>query len=123
MLDFSDPRFWLEVIVLIVTVANSFTIWLRQPGKDAKASVTALERKIELERRAKAETEERERQEVLLKLQHLEDRVAHMPTDEELATLHGEVHSIKAQLEGQRELLKRVEHQTTLIHEHLLRSK
>jgi hypothetical protein len=112
-MNFTDPRFWLDVFLMALTGANSLTLWLRQPGRDAQAATAALAAEVKADAQA-----------IRLKIQALEDHVAHMPTDEELATLRGDVHSIKAQLEGQRELLKRVEHQTTLIHEHLLsRSK
>lgn len=107
-----SPGFWLDAIQSIVLVALAFVQWLRKPGEDAGKAI-----------KEHAQLVDEQLGGLRGRLQHVEDRLQHMPTDEELATLRGDVHAIKAQLEGQRELLKRVEHQTTLIHEHLLRSK
>lgn len=53
----------------------------------------------------------------------LSNTVAHMPTDKEVALLHAEVAQTKARLDGMNELLKRVDHQTTLISQHLLNKR
>jgi vacuolar-type H+-ATPase subunit E/Vma4 len=111
-MNFTDPRFWLDVVLVIVSGMNLIAMWLRKPGSDALAAVKAVDERVKVEHQA-----------MTLKVQALEDHVAHMPTDEELATLRGDVHSIKAQLEGQRDLLKRVEHQTQMIHDHLLNNR
>jgi hypothetical protein len=108
-MNFTDPRFYLDIAVIVVSIINMLFTWLRKPGEDAAKAVKALGDKVELERQA-----------LVLKLQTLEERVAHMPTDEEIATLRGDVHTIKAVVEGQRELLNRVERQTNIIHDHLL---
>ncbi|MFM9902151.1 MAG: DUF2730 family protein [Polaromonas sp.] len=52
----------------------------------------------------------------------LEEAVKHMPTDREVQRIAHDVSAIKARQEGQAELLKRMEHQTNLIHEHLLKT-
>lgn len=51
----------------------------------------------------------------------LEETMKHIPTDEEIARIREDVASTKSRVEGMSDLLRRVEHQTTLIHEHLLR--
>ena len=111
-MNFTDPRFWLDSLQWSVVLATAATTWLRRPGEKASQAVTQLTERID-----------RERNEIVARISSVEERIQHMPTDEEMATLRGDVHAIKAKLEGQGELLKRVEHQTTLIHEHLLRSK
>jgi len=108
-MNFTDPRFWLDLAQWLIVLALAGVTWLRKPGEQATAAVKAL-----------AEQVERERQALAMKIQALEDHVAHMPTDKEMETLRGDLQSIEAQLEGQRDLLKRVERQTSLIHEHLL---
>lgn len=119
-----DFRFGLEIVVLLFTVANSIAIWLRKPGQDAKAAVEALSVRFEEQRKEDAKALIVERQSMQIKIQQLEDHLDHMPTDEELAHLRGNIQEVKAVVEGQRDLLKRVEHQQTLILEQLLaRSK
>lgn len=122
-MNFSDPRFWLEAAVLLITSINSAVLFVMRPGREAQAAVQALAERLAREREEADAKAAADRAELVSRVQHVEDHLQHMPTDEELATLRGDVHSIKAQLEGQRELLKRVEHQTQLIHEHLLRVK
>lgn len=106
------PGFILDFVQTLVLFVLAAVQWLRKPGEDAGKAVKEHTQAVDEQLSG-----------LRGRLQHVEDRLQHMPTDEELATLRGDVHAIKAQLEGQRELLKRVEHQTTLIHEHLLRSK
>jgi seryl-tRNA synthetase len=50
----------------------------------------------------------------------LETDVKHMPTKEDVSKLREQAASTKAQVESMSEQLRRVEHQTTLIHQHLL---
>lgn len=106
------PGFVLDVIQSAVLAILALVAWMRKPGEEAGKAL-----------KQHAQLVDEQLGGLRGRLQHVEDRLQHMPTDEELATLRGDVHAIKAQLEGQRELLKRVEHQTTLIHEHLLRTK
>lgn len=109
-MDFSDPRFWLDLAQWAGIMVLAALSWLREPGQQATAAVKRL-----------AQEHDAERQEIKLRLQQLEERISHMPTDEELAELKGDVSAIKARLEGFSDLLRRVEHQGNLIHEHLLR--
>jgi predicted nucleic acid-binding Zn-ribbon protein len=109
----SDPRFWLDAFLVVLTGINTAVVWLRRPGEEAKQSIQSLGHRID-----------DELGELTSRLAVVEQRMAHMPTDEELATLRGDVQQVKAVVEGQRDLLKRVEHQQTLILEQLLqRSK
>ena len=55
-----------------------------------------------------------------MRLTRLEEQMEHMPTDGEFAHLAGEVATVKAQVNGVAALLQRVEHQLSLINEHLL---
>lgn len=56
-----------------------------------------------------------------MRLTKLETSMKHIPTDEEIAALREGVASTKARVEGMSEQLRRIEHQTNIIHEHLLR--
>jgi Protein of unknown function (DUF2730) len=108
-MNFADPRFWLEIAVLALTGINTAVVWLRRPGEEAKASIQQLGVRIDGELGHLA-----------TRLHVVEQRMQHMPTDEELATLRGDVQQVMAVVNGQRDLLKRVEHQQTLILEQLL---
>lgn len=124
MLNFSDPRFWMDAVVIGMTVINTIVVWLRRPGVQAQEAVNALSGRLDKELDALRNTTSRIESSLSARLLGVEERMLHMPTDEELATLRGDVQSVAASVEGQRDLLKRVEHQQTLILEQLLaRSK
>lgn len=55
------------------------------------------------------------------RMTRLEADVKHLPTDAEFSAIREDVATTKARTEGMAEALRRVEHQTNLIHEHLLR--
>lgn len=108
-LDFTDGRLWLEVLVLILTTINTGVVWLRKPGEEAKAQINLLSDRVDDDLKG-----------LSIRLQSVEERMKHIPTDEELAQLAGDVQTVKAVVEGQASLLRRVEHQQTLILEQLL---
>lgn len=56
-----------------------------------------------------------------VRLTRLETAMKHMPTDEEIGQIRSDVATTKAQVEALSEGMRRVERQTNLIHEHLLR--
>lgn len=100
-----DPTVILFVITLINSVA-AFLLWLRKPGQDASTEIAAF-------KSAAAEVAGGFKG----RLDVLEERVAHMPTDEELAHLKGEMHGLSAQLSGMseqmlpvRQALDRIQH-------------
>ena len=100
-----DFPFWFEVLRWGVTLLLALVVWLRKPGEQAAQAVNLLNGVV-----AKLQEEVRV----------LQERIQHMPTDEELALLKGDVATIKAEVKGVSQLLERVEHQNTLIHQHLL---
>ena len=100
-----DFPFWFEVLRWGVTLLLALVVWLRKPGEQAAQAVNLLNGVV-----AKLQEEVRV----------LQERIQHMPTDEELAQLKGDVATIKAEVKGVSQLLERVEHQNTLIHQHLL---
>ncbi len=79
-LDFTDPRFWLDVAQMVAIAA----LWLRKPGEDATARVGKLEGQLQV----------------------IEERIRHMPTADELTELEGTVKSIAAQLDAMQDNVK-----------------
>ena len=58
-----------------------------------------------------------------LRLTTVEERLKHVPTSDELAQIEGNVSEVRAKVDGIDDLLRRVEHQTNLIHQHLLNGR
>lgn len=73
-MNFTDPRFWLDLLQCMCLAV----LWLRQPGKDAKTVVQAVEGRVGV----------------------LEERMSHMPTKEKLEELNGKVQAMKATLDS-----------------------
>ena len=58
-----------------------------------------------------------------VRLSTIETSVKHLPTGEDVGDLREDVAFTKARVEGMSEAVRRVERQTNLIHEHLLRTR
>lgn len=119
-MNFSDPRFWLDLFLVCLTALNTAVVWLRKPGEQAQAAVEALSDRLDKELGEIKSDAVKAQAQLSGRLQAVEGRMDHIPTDDELATLRGDVQEVKAVVEGQRELLRRVERQQTLILEQLL---
>lgn len=114
--DYQAFGFWLDTAqwVSIVGVA----VWGYLRGKDnenAKAIKAVAEQLQQLD-----ESFSRRHQEDATRVTRLEERVQHMPTDDDLTVVAGQVKEVAARVEGMETLLRRIEHQTNLIHQHLL---
>ena len=97
-MNFTDPKFWLEAIVLTLTAINSLVLFLRKPGVDAIAAVTKLRDDMSLFH-----------QTISTEQAVLRERIAHMPTDEELAELAGSVQALSANQKAMNATLSRIE--------------
>lgn len=116
MMDYQALSFWLDAAqwVCIVGVA----VWGYLRGKDSENTVAIAAVSKQLQRLDQTVT--KQHQEDSVRVARLEERVLHMPTDEDLTEVAGEVKEVAARVQGMEDLLKRIEHQTNLIHQHLL---
>lgn len=78
---------WLVVALAVWNFLLTVAIWLRKPGEDASEAVASLEKK-HAEALAAVNTE----------LATFRERMQHMPTDDELSELRGDLQAIAAQL-------------------------
>lgn len=118
-LDYRAAGFWLDFAQWMFIGLLAIWGYLRTKDKDNAAAVREVRRQVQDHITAAGIVNVQQD----TRLTTLEERVRHMPTDEEIAHLASEVASLKAQVNGMAALLSRVEHQTHLIHEHLLRQK
>lgn len=110
---FNDLAHWAAVIGL--------GVWgyLRTKDKDNAAAVASVSRKLDdFMETARVSNEDQNTQLALLR-----ERVAHMPTEQDIARLGSDLATVKAQVNGVANLVTRIEHQTNLIHEHLLKNR
>ncbi|MGA0569633.1 DUF2730 family protein [Variovorax sp. VNK109] len=114
--DYRAAGFWFGVLQWVTQGLVVVWVYLRTKDKDNQKAVEALQTTLSAFIKAAGEANEAQN----VRLTTLEEKVTHMPTDEEIAHLTGDVSTVKAQVNGIAALLTRVEHQTQLIHQHLL---
>lgn len=90
-IDFSDGRFWLDLIQSIVMLGLFVFVWLRKPGEDARNRLADIERETG-ERLVVLETDVRV----------IKERMEHIPSKEELAELEGRLATLLAHIDGLR---------------------
>jgi N-glycosylase/DNA lyase len=113
------PMVWVYLFVAqwIFNIGVGVWLYFRDgDNKNAKA-VTKVEKALE----AFIRESERNRNDQNARVGRIEAVMEHMPTAEEVTSLRESAARAEAQIEGMNALLKRVDHQTGLIHEHLLR--
>jgi hypothetical protein len=115
-IDYGAMKFWLDIAHWIALIILAVWGYLRTKDNDNVLAVKSVAQ--ELANFIKASTEAKQEQQTRITV--LEEAVKHMPTDQEVAQIANDVASMRSRLEGQSQLLQRVEHQTSLIHEHLL---
>lgn len=114
--DYTAARFWFDIAHWVALIALGVWGYLRTKDNDNASAVKLVA--TELTAFIKASSEANEMQNTRLTV--LEEAVKHMPTDQEVQRIAEDVSAMKARQEGQGELLKRIEHQTTLIQQHLM---
>lgn len=105
--NYQEASFYLKVAEWVAIGATAAWTYLRTKNNDNEKAIAALTKSVDG---------------VNTRLAVLEERVAHMPNDEEIGQLSGQVASLQSQVDGVTGLLQRLERQTTLIHEHLLKN-
>lgn len=118
-IDYSAAKFWLDFAHWVFLLAMGVWVYLRTKDNDNAAAVQRVAKDLSDFIKASGECNEVQN----LEINTLKELVKHMPTDQEVQRIAEDVSSMKSRIEGQGELLKRVEHQTNLIHEHLLKNR
>lgn len=111
-MNFTDPKFWLELVIVVWNMGLTAAIWLRKPGQDASAAVEALR-----------EEHGGELSSVNLRLAQIQTEMKHMPTSEELAQLEGTVGKINERTEGMADNMQTMRGQLNRIETYLLNQK
>lgn len=118
-MDWGAARFWLDMAQW--AFMGLVAIWAYLRTKDTDNTRAIKEVAVKLDNHMETSREANDMQNA--RLVALESTLKHMPSQEEIGDLREAVAATKAQVEGMAHSLTRVEHQTNLIHEHLLRSK
>lgn len=118
-MDYKAAAFWLDVLQWASIVAVGVWTYLRNKDNDNDTAIKAVNKSVG-DLRTVVEAGEASQN---LRLATIEERMRHIPSAEELARIEGDVSEVRTKVEGTLELLKRVEHQTNLIHQHLLNGR
>lgn len=115
-MNFSDPRLWLDVVVILAAIVNTAVTWLRKPGQAAMDGLAKLREHVDVKHRGVQEDVgtlrkhvDEQHQETYTKLAVLHERMEHMPTNEELAQLAGSVRVMSEAQERMSVQLSRIE--------------
>jgi hypothetical protein len=117
--DYSAAKFWLDAAHWAFLLGLGVWVYLRTKDTDNAKAVQKVADELAEFIKASAESNADQN----LQINTLKELVKHMPTDQEVQRIAEDVSSMKSRIEGQADLLRRVEHQTNLIHEHLLKNR
>jgi len=118
-IDYKAAAFWFDVAQWMSIIVVAVWSYLRTKDSDNQQAIGDVASKLaEFIKQANAANEQQNN-----RLTIVEESLQHMPTNEEINHLSRDVATVKAQVNGVAALLERVEHQTQLIHEHLLNRK
>lgn len=110
---FNDIAHWIAIIAL--------GVWgyLRTKDNDNAKAVQKVAQELADFIKASGECNAEQN----LQLNTLREKLSHMPTEQDLTHLSNDISAMKSQINGVAGLLTRVERQTNLIHEHLLKQR
>lgn len=111
-MNFSDPEFWLKVLLVVWNAALTGAFWLRKPGQDAQQAVVALDRRL-VEENAQFDR----------RLVVIEETIKHLPTGEEMAEVKNIVVRVESVCEGQNALLNALDMRSRRMEDFLLNQK
>ena len=117
--DYKAAAFYLDVLQWLSIGVVAVWGYLRTKDNDNVKSVAAVAKQLgDFIASSRSANED-----LHTRLTTLQEQVRNMPTDQEVTHLSNDVSAIKAQISGVTNLLARVEHQTNLIHDHLLNKR
>ena len=110
---FNDVGHWVAVLGL--------GVWgyLRTKDSDNTRAVARVDEKLD----GFMETSRGTHEDQNAQLVQLREKINHMPTEKDVTHLSNDLATVKAQINGMASLLTRIEHQTNLIHDHLLNKR
>jgi len=115
-MNLTDPRFWLDLLQWFIVLAVAATTWLRKPGEAAVAGLATLRDHVDTQHKAisgDVATLRRhvddQHQVMHNNLAVIGERIAHMPTSEELAELAGSVKTLARMQDDMSKSLYRIE--------------
>lgn len=115
-MDYKAAGFWLDFLQWLSIGVVAVWGYLRTKDRDNALAVKKVANELAEFIRVSGESHHAQS----LRLTTVEERLRHIPTAEELARIEGAVSEVKARVEGVEVLVKRIEHQTNLMHQHLL---
>lgn len=114
--DYGAAKFWLDVAQWVFIGVLAVWAYLRGKDSDNKKAIQAVADELaDFIRQSRLANDDQNN-----RLTTLQEKVSHLPTEQDVTHLSNDMSSVKAQINGMAGLLSRVEHQTNLIHDHLL---
>lgn len=111
-MNWSENKFYLDIVQWLVTLALATTVWLRKPGTDAGLAVNRLRADVDLLLNAYTQ-----------RLTEIEAHMKHMATSEQLAQLSGTVMRIDERTQATDNALDHLRIQLNRIEDYLRNRK
>lgn len=89
-MNWSENKFYFDLVQWLVTLALVITVWLRKPGTDAGLAVAAL--KVDVDERMGNHAQ---------RLTQIEAHMQHMATSEAMSKIDGMVKQLSSRIDGQ----------------------
>lgn len=96
-MDFADPKFWLQLGLVLWNIGLTTALWLRKPGEDAGKAVTKLDSDMRV----------------------MQETLKHLPTRHEVNELSAGMAAVKADNRAQTDMLRVVQRQLNSIEDWL----
>ncbi len=110
---------WLFVLQWVFNAGIAVWIYFRNADTSNTKAITAVAKDLADFVHASGKANEGQN----TRITKLETHIKHLPTDEEITLLREGVAETKARVEGMADAMRRIERQTNLIHDHLLRTR
>lgn len=118
-IDYDAAKFWFEALRWVAMLGMGVWVYLRTKDNDNVNAVNKVA--VELAEFIKASGTANAQ--IHNRITVVEETIRGLPTHREQSDLRREVGEMVAKVSGMKDLLNRVEHQTALIHSHLLDQK
>jgi hypothetical protein len=96
-MNFDDPKFWLQLGLVVWNIGLTTALWLRKPGEDAGKAVSKLDSDMRV----------------------MQETLKHLPTGDEVKKLTVDLAAVKADNRSQTDLLRAVQQQLSRIDDYL----
>ena len=96
-MSFDDPKFWLQLGLVVWNIGLTTALWLRKPGEEAGKAVSKLDSDMRV----------------------MQETLKHLPTGDEITGMKQDMAAMKSDNRAQTDLLRSLQQQLSRIDDYL----